>query len=613
MGTNCQKTANDLPFCEANTFISDPEIGAKIAVRRRHLILFLSQGHHSLHLMAQGLARTVAPEDTEILAASMQPAPHHPLAVKAMAEAGVDITGLPLRTVLDIEVFAPDMVVTLGGFDPDNRLNLAGMPPQFHWPYAVDEDGDDDSILDAYRQTRERLLGRIRELFSSETLQGLSVARRNLELVLDNLAYGVMAHTKNRRIFHFNQAAEAMTGMRRSEVLGKDCHKVFRPKRFCGGDCSFCDGHSGAEKLVAQATREQGFKRPDGQKRVFEMTISPLGDTAGSNVGALVSFTDQTELVSLRRRVRHHHTCGELLALDPAMLALFEQIRELGPTTLPVLIEGDSGTGKELVARAIHDASPRAQHHFVAINCGALPEGILESELFGHMRGSFTGAVRDQRGRFELAHKGTLLLDEIGEMPPSVQVKLLRVLQEQQFERLGGEKSIRVDVRIISATNRNLNRLMEQNLFRRDLYYRLCVAPIHVPALNERRLDIPLLVDHFLETVSFESGRPPITVTNETMDALTNYAWPGNVRELRNIVEYASVKCRSGVLEPRHLPPEVTALQSPPRRTRGPAPKLKQEQVVGALRQTSGDKAKAARLLGVDRSTLYRFIKRMGQ
>jgi len=562
--------------------------------------------------MAQGLARSLAPEDTEIIAASMQPAPRHPLAVRAMAEVSVDIAELPLRTVLDIEMFAPDMVVTLGGFDPDNRLNLAGMPPQFHWPYAVGEDGSEEALLEAYRETRERLRERIRELFSSETLQGLHVARRNLELVLDNLAYGVLAHTKNRRIFHFNQAAEAMTGMQRSQVLGKDCHKVFRPKRFCGGDCSFCDGQSGAEELSAQPTRLQEFKRPDGPKRVFEMTISPLGDTGGSNVGALVSFTDQTELDSLRRRVRRHHTCGELLARDPAMLKLFEQIRELGPTSLPVLIEGESGTGKELVARAIHDESPRADQPFVAINCGALPEGILESELFGHERGSFTGAVRDQRGRFELAHRGTLLLDEIGELPPNVQVKLLRVLQEQQFERLGGEKSIRVDVRIISATNRNLTRLMEQNLFRRDLYYRLCVAPIHLPALHERRLDIPLLVDHFLETLSFENGRPPITVTNETLDALTNYAWPGNVRELRNVIEYASVKCRSGVLEHRHLPPEILSMRTPPQRTRGPAPKLKQEQVVGALRQTGGDKSRAARVLGVGRSTLYRYIRRMG-
>ncbi len=580
---------------------------------RRHLILFLSKGHHSLHLMAQGLASALAPDDTEVLAASMQPAPHHPLAVAAMLEEGVDITTPPLRTVLDIEVFAFDMVVTLGGFDPDNRLNLPGMPPQFHWPYAVAETGTDVEKLQAFRDAREGLRKRIIELFSSETLQGLSVARRNLELVLDNLAYGVLAHTKDRRIFHFNQAAEAMTGVHRDEVLGKDCHKVFRPKRFCGGDCSFCDGHTGAEELATGKTRQVEFKRPDKQKRIFEMTISPLGDPAGSNVGALVSFTDQTELDSLRRRVRHHHSCGELLARDPAMLTLFEQIRELGPANLPVLIEGESGTGKELVARAIHEESPRANHPFVAINCGALPEGILESELFGHMRGSFTGAVRDQRGRFELAHRGTLLLDEIGELPPNVQVKLLRVLQEQQFERLGGEKSIQVDVRIISATNQNLIRLMDQQRFRRDLYYRLCVAPIRMPALRERRLDIPLLVDHFIETVSIESGKPPVRVTNQALDALTNYAWPGNVRELRNIIEYACVKCHSGVLELRHLPPEVTTLVTRPARTRGPAPKLKQDQVLGALRQTGGDKSKAARLLGVGRSTLYRFIRRMGQ
>ncbi len=579
----------------------------------RHRMLFLSRGEQSLQLMAQGIATRVAPEGTEVLAASTRPAPYHPLATAVMLEEGIDIMALPLRTVLDLEVFAFDVVVTLGTVDPESDLSLPGMPPQFHWPLTTPDSGADDEQLSAFRHLRDSLRQRIVGLFASETLRGLSMARRNLELVLDNLAYGVLAHTQSRRIFYFNEAAEAMTGYSRRDVLGKDCHKVFRPRRFCGGDCAFCDGLKPPASPGESKTCHVEFQRPDRTKRVLEMTIRPLGDPAGSNVGALVSFTDQTELDTLRRRARRYRTCGDLLARDPSMLALFEQIRELGPSNLPVLIEGESGTGKELVARAIHQESPRANRPFVAINCGALPEGILESELFGHMRGSFTGAVRDQRGRFELAHRGTLLLDEIGDLPLSVQVKLLRVLQEQQFERLGGEKPIRVDVSIVSATNQSLSQLMEKQLFRRDLYYRLCVAPIHVPALRERPMDIPLLVDHFLETVAFETGRPPITVSSEALDALTSYFWPGNVRELRNILEYASVKCRSGLLEPRHLPSEILAVATRPRRTRGPARKLREEQVLGALRQTRWDKSKAARLLGVGRSTLYRFMRRMAR
>ncbi|MFH2008511.1 MAG: sigma 54-interacting transcriptional regulator [bacterium] len=553
-------------------------------------------------------------EHTEVFAASMRPASLHPIAASVMAELGIDLTSLPLRTPLDIEVFSFDMVVTLGGFDPNNRLNLPGMPPQFQWKQAIAEPVPDGmSTEDAFRQTRDDLKRRIAELFSSETLQGLSVARRNLELVLDNLAYGVLAHTVNRRIFHFNQAAERITGFHRDDVIGRDCHKVFRPKRFCGGDCSFCDTRVSPEDLNKRKTVPVDFTTTAGDRRVLEMTISPLADVGGANVGAVVSFTDATELESLRRRVKHHYTCGELRAKDPAMLALFDQIRELGPTNLPVLIEGASGTGKELVAKAIHAESPRADQPFVAINCGALPEGILESELFGHVRGSFTGAVRDQRGRFELAHRGTLLLDEIGDLPQAMQVKLLRVLQEHQFERLGGEKPITVDVRIISATNQNLNRLMEQNRFRRDLYYRLCVAPIRMPALRDRRLDIPVLVDHFLEQVSTETGRPLITVSNEALDLLTTYAWPGNVRELRNIIEYSYIKCRSGSLEPQHLPKEVVSFNRAPRGQRGPRLKLNTDQVVNALKESKGDKAKAARLLGVGRSTLYRFIRRTAE
>ncbi|RJO66223.1 MAG: PAS domain S-box protein [Myxococcales bacterium] len=451
---------------------------------------------------------------------------------------------------------------------------------------------------------------RIQALFETETVAGLHFARRNLELVLDNLADGVMAHTMNRRIFYFNKAAEELTGFSRDEVLGKDCHKIFKPARFCGGDCSFCAGPARGETAVAPKTSRVSFAAKDGSKRILAMAIMPLADAVGKNVGALVSFKDTTELEALKERVRHVHTCGELIGKDPRTRELFEAIEEAGSVSMPVLILGESGTGKELVARAVHDLSPRKTKPFVAVNCGALPEGVLENELFGHVRGAYTGAVRDQRGRFELAHGGTIFLDEIAELSPAMQVKLLRVLQEHSFERVGGERPVNVDVRVIAATNQDLQALMGERRFRRDLYYRLCVIPMLVPPLRERKLDIPVLIDHFLDKVSKETGRPPISASAETVDLLTRFPWPGNVRELRNTIEYAYVKCRSGLLEPHHLPSEIALREGSVRRAErpGPHPKLTQKTVRAAMEEAKFNKLKAARLLKVGRSTLYRFL-----
>ena len=396
-----------------------------------------------------------------------------------------------------------------------------------------------------------------------------------MELILDSLADGVMAHTMNRRVFYFNAAAEQLTGFKRENVLGRDCHQVFRPKRFCGGDCSFCNGEAGQQKHVIPKRAQVPFRQPSGEELLLDMTIMPLTDAQQTEVGALVSFKDNTELANLKHRVRHSETCGKLIGRDPKTLALFEQIREVGPVNVPVLIEGDSGTGKELVARAVHELSPRANKPLIVINCGALPEGLLESELFGHVRGAFTGAMREKKGRFELADGGSIFLDEVAELSPALQVKLLRVLQERKFERVGDEELISVDVRVISATNRNLRRMMEAKQFRRDLFYRLCVVPIRLLPLRDRCMDVPVLVDHFLESIAEETGRPLIRVTNEALDLLVNYPWPGNVRELRNALQFVYVKCQSGTLAPHHLPKEIQDFEV--RRISRPGPALKLE------------------------------------
>ncbi|MBW2216781.1 MAG: sigma-54-dependent Fis family transcriptional regulator, partial [Deltaproteobacteria bacterium] len=283
-----------------------------------------------------------------------------------------------------------------------------------------------------------------------------------------------------------------------------------------------------------------------------------------------------------------------------------EMIRELSDVNMPVLIHGESGTGKELIATAIHREGVRARKPFVPVNCSALPEGLLESELFGHVKGAFTGALRDKKGRFELAHGGTLFLDEIVDLPKFVQVKLLRVLQEGTFERVGDEKTISVDVRIISAANRDLMPEVKKGNFREDLYYRINVVPIHLPPLRERKNDIPLLVEKFFERAAQE-GLISEGLTREALAVMIDYSWPGNIRELQSAIKFALVKSRNQRIKPEHLPLEIiknTTIQV----TRSPSGKLSPENVRSALSQTVGNKSKAAKLLGVGRATLYRFL-----
>jgi transcriptional regulator with GAF, ATPase, and Fis domain len=287
---------------------------------------------------------------------------------------------------------------------------------------------------------------------------------------------------------------------------------------------------------------------------------------------------------------------------------LFRSIRDLSDVNVPVLIQGESGTGKELVASAIHSEGNRADKPFVPVNCAALPEGILESELFGHEKGAFTGAIRDKKGRFELADGGTLFLDEIGELPKTVQAKLLRVLQEGCFEKVGSEKTKKVDVRIISATNRDLKAEVKKGNFRQDLYYRLAVVPVFIPPLKKCRDDIPLLAEHFLEIFS-DHGRnyKGGGISEVAMNIMMDYPWPGNIRELQSAIRFALVKSGGKKIGLHHLPPEIIEWRDK-RPVRGPAKKLDPEAVDEALKKSGGNKAKAARLLGVGRATLYRFL-----
>jgi sigma-54 dependent transcriptional regulator, acetoin dehydrogenase operon transcriptional activator AcoR len=439
------------------------------------------------------------------------------------------------------------------------------------------------------------------------TLENLVAQQKNLLNVLDNVMEGIIAHDLNRQILFFNRAAEKITGYSREEVLGKDCHLVFGSP-FCGNKCSFCGQPAGElghhAYTINVATRS-------GDMRRIEMSVTGMYDEAGAFIGVLAAFRDVTEMMNLRLRLGELTSFSGIVGRDRKMLDVYEQIRNLAAADYPVHITGETGTGKELVAAAIHNESPRAGGPFVPVNCGALPEGLLESEIFGHVKGAFSGAIRDKKGRFELADGGTLFLDEVSELPRHMQVKLLRVLQSGTFERVGGERTISVNVRIISATNKDLRREMERQNFREDLYYRLSVVPIRIPALRERKNDIPLLCSHFLDQAA-EQRQKAVRLFEDALSLMMDYGWPGNVRELQNAIHFGLVKSRGRNIEAEHLPLEIRQMTCTSLK-RGPECRLTADSVASAMQEAGGNRSKAAKLLGVGRATLYRFFEKQPQ
>ncbi len=446
----------------------------------------------------------------------------------------------------------------------------------------------------------------------------ISVNQTNLERILDNLKEGIIAHDMQRRIFFFNTEAERITGYPRTEVLGRDCHQAFGAP-FCGDKCSFCEPRP---KPTAHCEYATNIFRRNGEARRIEMSVTLMTGDDDTPIGVLACFRDVTDLLALQIQARKLTSFGNIVGQDIKMLQVFQQISDVAAYDYPVHICGETGTGKELVATAIHHESHRAGAPFVPVNCGALPETLIESELFGHVKGAFSGAIRDKKGRFELADGGTLFLDEIAELSRPMQVKLLRFLQEGRFMRVGAEKETAVSVKIISATNKELKAEVERGAFREDLYYRLNVIPIRLPPLRERRNDIPLLVNHFLNEASEQYGHRLARVSDETLAVLMDYPWPGNVRELQNAIQFAIVKSAGRIITPADLPLELIdrqragAHRQPSAASgaavlpaRGAQRKLDPHSVRSALRQTGGNKARAARLLGVGRATLYRFLE----
>jgi transcriptional regulator with PAS, ATPase and Fis domain len=440
-----------------------------------------------------------------------------------------------------------------------------------------------------------------------------------LKNLFDAIPCGVLIVDRDRRIRMINNVLEQTFGISKAKVVDKrggealHCIHANKSPDGCGfaDECRSCQVRNTAmEALDGRKIHRNRAKVQllmDGEARDLLLRVSAAPLEHGGERLAVIMLEDITELDTLRRRLKAEQSFAGIIGRDASMNELFETIRDVAEVDVPVLILGESGTGKELVAAAIHNEGHRVNKPFVPVNCGALPEGLLESELFGHVKGSFTGALRDKKGRFELADGGTLFLDEVADLPKVLQSKLLRVLQEGAFERVGDEKTIKVDVRIISAANRDLKREVKRGNFRDDLYYRINVVPIYMPPLRERKNDIPLLVDHFLNEAAQRYNRPLPVISPKAIAAMMDYRWPGNVRELQNAIQFAIVKCNGSEILPQDLPLELKDLVglTP---SRGPSKKLDIDRVVSALKQTGGNKAKAARLLGVGRATLYRFL-----
>ncbi len=440
-----------------------------------------------------------------------------------------------------------------------------------------------------------------------------------LKSLFESIPCGVLIVDGDRRILAVNNVLEQTFGISEAEVMDHRggealrCVNAFKNPKGCGfaEECITCGVRNTALEALSgnQIHRKKATFQllVDGKTNDLQLLISAAPFDHEGQLLAVIVLEDMTELNTLRRRLKTDQSFAGIIGHDAKMQELFETIREVAEVDVPVFIQGESGTGKELVAAAIHNEGIRAKKPFVPVNCGALPEGLLTSELFGHVKGSFTGALRDKKGRFELANGGTLFLDEVIDLPKDMQAKLLRVLQEGTFERLGDEKTKSVDVRIISAANRDLKNEVKRGNFRDDLYYRINVVPIYMPPLKERKNDIPLLIDHFFSRIVTDGSRDYPEISDDAVSLLMDYHWPGNVRELENAIQFAIVKCRGRMILPKDLPIELqrhNALGT----SRGPSRKLDLEIVKSALVKSGGNKAKAARLLSVGRATLYRFL-----
>jgi PAS domain S-box-containing protein len=449
----------------------------------------------------------------------------------------------------------------------------------------------------------------------ADLIDRIHYEERSMKIILDNLDVGIFTIDRGSHLTFFNTEAEKISGYSRREILGKDCSALFEDEDAREVSLlkeTIADG-------LSRSSRQGKMITQDGVTIPIRASYMALRNEKGNVIGGLAMFHDMTLVHQLDQAMRDRYTYHDMIGKSPAMQKIFDMINVIAATDATVLIEGSTGTGKDLLAKVIHSASRRADKPLVKVNCAAIPDNLLESEMFGYVQGAFTGAERDKPGRFQEADGGSIFLDEIGDLPLPLQAKLLRVLEDKEFYRLGSQHTVKVNVRIISASNRNLGKLVEKQLFREDLYYRLNVFRIELPELRDRRVDLPLLIGHILRRLCVTRNVRPPEISEKVMELLLNYPYPGNVRELENILEHALIICQEDKILPTHLP-EYLQVRSPAgptmptaaARDRILSDNKERDKLLATLQRHNWHRKKSARALGMDRTTLWRKMKKYG-
>ncbi len=451
-----------------------------------------------------------------------------------------------------------------------------------------------------------------------ESLEGIDISHYS-DKIINTMAEALTLIGSDGTILMVNKSFERMLGYSNKEIVGKSCAQL---------NCDLCDLSTGGKhhkycqlfSYGKDVKKRCHVRKKDGTYLAVLKNASILKNEKGQDIGAVEILTDISELDrldrtvdTLSRQLLENDSFQGIIGKSPSIQKVFELVEKAAWSESPIIIYGESGTGKELIAQAIHTLGRRKDKPFVQLNCAALNESLLESELFGHVKGAFTGAFRHRIGRFETANSGDLFLDEIGDVPMSIQVKLLRVLEQKQIERVGDHQTIPVDIRLITATNKNLEEMISRQEFREDFFFRINVIPIYIPPLRERREDISLLVDNFIRSLAKRTGKKLTGLTSESLDCMLSYSWPGNVRELKSVLEYAFVVAEEGLIKREQLPQSVlkkgksgkaTGILSSPRES------TERGKLVDALHRSGGNQSEAARLLGVSRVTVWNRMKK---
>jgi len=430
------------------------------------------------------------------------------------------------------------------------------------------------------------------------------------DIILDSVADGVFTVDNDWRITSFNRAAEEITGVKRHDAIGRLCRDVLKAD-VCQADCALRHSMETGQSII---NRPVHIVDAQGRRKSITISTALLRDATGHMIGGVETFRDMTMVEQLRKQIHKEFTCEDILSRNHKVQNYFSILPQIAQSNCAVLIDGETGTGKEVFARTLHTLSGRKDRPFIAVNCSALPDALLESELFGYKAGAFTDAKQDKPGRFALAEGGTLFLDEIGDVSPAVQVRFLRFLQEKTYEPVGGVDTVKANVRVIAATNKNLDELVEQSTFRKDLYYRINVVRLSLPPLRERKEDISMLVERFIDRFNSLYDKNICCVSNDVMAELLTYDFPGNIRELENIIEHGFVLCSGQVIEKQHLPMSLLNTLHPQQPQSPPCKTLKQMEAMmidKALKRNKGNRAAAARELGINTSTLFRKLKQL--